>query len=149
MIKHLKARVIKGYGVASGQNGDKRFPGGTIFMQKEYFRALGLNIDRFFSATLNIDIAPYSFEIINPKYFFKEVNWTEQLSAENFYFFDIKVKFQQSIYTGYIYMPDPETKEEHIQGKTTLELLLPKIENIKYGDEIEIEIPGEQMKIIE
>ena len=45
-------------------------------------------------------------------------------------------------YDGFIYLPDPMTKEEHFQPATMLELLLPKIEGIKYNEQAEIEVPS-------
>lgn len=142
-----KARVIKGYGVASGQNGDIRFPGGTILMQKGHFKALGLDLDRFFMGTLNIDIAPLKYIIRKPKYFFPKVNWTDHLNPENFFFFDLVLYYHGNKYAGYIYMPDPSTKQEHIQGSTSLELILPEVGGIAQGAEVEIEVNPGQIQI--
>jgi len=45
------------------------------------------------------------------------------------------------------YFPHPETKPAHFQKPDVLELLLPFVEGLKYGDEIKLIIPAEQMII--
>ena len=54
----VAARVVQGHRVASGENGDPRYPGGTIRMQQPYFKALGLDLFGFYHGTVNVDIAP-------------------------------------------------------------------------------------------
>jgi len=46
--------VIKGHRVASGPS--KEYPYGSLEPQKSFFKAQGLNLDRFFPCTLNISI---------------------------------------------------------------------------------------------
>lgn len=48
---------------------------------------------------------------------------------------------------GKIYYPHPETKPEHFQQPDVLELLLPFVGGLKYGDEIQLSIPAEQMNL--
>ena len=52
----LSGKVIRGHGVASGQNGNPRFPGGTIRMQTPAFAARGLDLDAYFPGTINVSI---------------------------------------------------------------------------------------------
>lgn len=40
----LPARIVPGHRVASGENGNPHFPGGTLKMQMPFFRALGLDL---------------------------------------------------------------------------------------------------------
>lgn len=143
----IQAKVIPGHGAASGKKDDSRYPGGTIALQTPYFRKLGLDLSPYHSGTLNIDIAPYSYSIKKPKHFFEEVAWTTHIPPENFYFFDIALNHNGKSYQGLIYMPDPETKTEHEQAPTTLELILPKIEGIQYGDSVEIDINEQQLAL--
>ena len=42
-------------------------------------------------------------------------------------------------------MPDPATKVQHEQKKSILELLLPKIEGLAYGEIAHIEVPEDQL----
>ncbi len=141
----IQATIIPGYGAASGKNKDNRYPGGTIALQAPYFTVLGLDLSPYYLGTLNIDISPHSFEIKTPKHFFKQVAWSEFISPENFYFFDVSLEYKSGTYEGLIYMPDPETKEEHEQKPTTLELILPKIADLQYGDRVSVTIDPVQL----
>ncbi len=141
----IPATIVPGYGAASGKNQDHRYPRGTIGLQTPYFQALGLDLSVYYPGTLNIDISPYSFEIGTPKHFFKQVAWSEFISPENFYFFDVSLEYLTKTYEGLVYMPDPETKEEHLQPPTTLELILPKIADLQYGDVISLTVAPTQI----
>ena len=76
--------------------------------------------------TINLDISPSSYEIKEPKYFFENIDWSDHIPPENFYFFDVSLFYNDTTYEGLVYMPDPKTKEDHIQIPTMLELILPK-----------------------
>ncbi len=103
--------------------------------------------------TVNVDIAPYSYEIREPKYFFEQVGWSDHIPPENFYFFDISLYHDGQRYDGLVYLPDPSTKEEHFQEPNILELLLPKIEGLSYPPEADkwhevfIEIDPKQLRL--
>lgn len=132
----VKAIVKQGHGVASGKVKDPRYPKGTLQAQSPYF--LG---------TVNLDIAPYSFTILKPKYFLEDIHWSPFIPPENFYFFDVSLQINKNIYKGLIYMPDPATKAEHFQNPTIIELILPKIDGLKYGDAVIIEVNEEQIQL--
>ncbi|GAA4270984.1 hypothetical protein U6A24_03710 [Aquimarina gracilis] len=144
----VKAKVIPGYGAASGRNNDERYSKGTISTQSEHFRQRGLDLSSYFMGTLNVDISPYTYSIKTPKFFFKNINWSKYISPENFYFFDIELIFGDKSYFGLVYMPDPATKQEHKQLATTLELILPKIENLEYGAEVYLRLEDSQLKMM-
>ncbi|TAI48866.1 hypothetical protein [Flagellimonas allohymeniacidonis] len=143
----ISAKVIPGHGAASGKKNDERYPSGTIALQAPFFKELGLDIYKYHPGTLNIDVAPYNINISQPKCYFENVKWTSHIPSENFYFFDIALYHLGSRYEGLIYMPDPKTKTEHEQSKSTLELLLPKIENVVYGSHVDIEIDDNQINL--
>jgi hypothetical protein len=44
-------------------------------------------------------------------------------------------------------MPDPATKAEHFQNPTILELILPKIDGLNYGDTVIIEVDEKQIQL--
>ena len=143
----LKGRLKKGYRVASGPS--KAYPEyGSIEKQKPYFRKLGLNLSRMFNGTLNISIAPYEFEIKKPEISFKKVKWTELTNAEDFSFSRCKIAFKGKEYNGWVYYPHPETKKDHFQSTSTVEVLAPFIEGIKYGNTVEISFNSEEIKIM-
>ena len=143
----IKAKVIPGYGVASGKNKDPRYPQGTVAVQIPFFEAKGLDFSSYFKGTLNVDISPYSFAIREAKIFFEGIDWSAHIPPENFYFFDVTLFYNGIPYEVLIYMPDPKTKTEHQQQKTTLELILPKIETLQYGAAIELEVNPKQMAL--
>ncbi len=142
----IKGNVIQGHGVASGQVFDPRYPEGTLARQLPFFKKHGLDLEKYHLGTINLDIHPYGYKIITPFKFFREVHWSEYIPAENFYFFSLTASRNSEIYKGLIYMPDPETKVEHEQGSSTLELILPKIEALDYGDSLFIEVPATQLE---
>jgi len=144
----ITAKIIPGHGAASGKKGDHRYPGGTIAIQAPYFKKLGLDLTRYHPGTLNIDISPFNYQIKNPKYFFNQVEWTKHIPPENFYFFDVTVSYKMIEHKGLVYMPDPKTKTEHEQSKTTLELILPKIDEIIYGDIFTISVNKNQLELL-
>jgi hypothetical protein len=144
----ISAVVRQGHGVASGKAKDPRYPKGTIKAQYEHFLQNGLDLSQYYLGTINLDIAPYSFKIIKPKCFLEQISWSEFIPPENFYFFDVSIQLNQNTYKGLIYMPDPATKAEHFQNPTILELLLPKIDGLAYGDAVILDVKEEQMELI-
>ncbi len=141
----IRGKILQGHGVASGKSGDRRYPEGTLKQQLPYFIERGLDLSVYYLGTINLDIAPVHYVIGNPKLFMENVRWSTHIPPENFFFFDLTVHLNDDIFKGLIYMPDPRTKVEHEQKTTVLELILPKIPNLQYGDLIEIEVPGDQM----
>ena len=139
-IQKIKATIIQGYGVASGTGEDTRFPEGSIRMQSPYFKQRGLDLSTFFPGTLNLDISPYDFEIVKPKYYFTGIKWSKYMPPENFYFFEIILSFNSNVYHGLVYLPDPKTKVDHPQPDQMLEVLAPRIQGASYGKEITIEL---------
>ena len=143
----VEGKVIPGYGVASSQGKDARYPLGTIREQVKHFQQRGLDLSPFFMGTINVDIAPHSFSLGKPKHFFDGVNWSSHIPPENFYFFDVKLHYRNTSYEGFVYMPDPATKPEHMQKETVLELILPKIEDLAYDQLVELEVDRSQLLI--
>ena len=149
-IEYIQVRgvVKQGYGVASGNGKDERYPEGTLKQQFNYFLERGLDLSSYFMGTINLDISPNNYKIKKPKHFFKHINWSEYIAPENFYFFDASLSYNNKTYKGLVYMPDPETKENHIQDPTILELMFPKIKNLYYGVTVEIALKKDQLDIL-
>lgn len=146
--QNIIARIVPGHRVASGQKNDPRFPGGTLNMQAPHFRALGLDLSVFHPGTLNASIAPARYEVVQPKFTFRRVQWHPVEPAEDFSFFDVRLSRSHGAwFDGLIYYPHPETKPEHFQSPDVLELLMPPINDLHYGDEVRLEIPAGQMRI--
>lgn len=145
----IRGTIIRGHGVASGMAGDPRYPNGTLYLQLPYFKEQGLDLSPYFLGTLNLDIAPYQFRVRKPKYFLQNIAWSGHIPPENFYFFDLDFFWKEHQYRGLIYMPDPETKVDHRQKGSVLELILPKIPDISYGNDAIIQVQEDQLMIYE
>lgn len=144
----FSARVVQGHRVASGLNGDPRFPGGTLRMQAPYFKALGFDITPLYLGTLNVSIAPLRYQVVKAAHTFANVKWHPTAPAEDFSFFDVRcLRPGAPEVKGFVYFPHPETKPEHFQKPDVLELLLPFVEGLSYGAKLTLEVSAEQLLI--
>jgi hypothetical protein len=142
----ITARLVEGHRVASGLNGNPRFPGGTLRMQTPHFQERGFDISKLYVGTLNVSIAPLSYRVVKARHTFTNVNWHPTEPAEDFSFFDVRVVCPDgTAVAGYIYYPHPDTKPEHFQQSDVLELLLPFVKGLHYGMTLRLEVPADQM----
>jgi hypothetical protein len=142
------ARIVPGHRVASGQNGNPLFPGGTLKMQTRFFQALGLDLSPYHGGTLNVSITPLRYRVLAPRLTLRAVKWHPTEPAEDFSFFDVRLlRDDAPPVDGLIYYPHPDTKPTHFQPSDMLELLLPFVPGLAYGADIRLEIPAEQMVI--
>jgi len=132
----INGTVIAGHGVASGRSYDSRYPGGTIRAQKPYFLARGVDLSAYFDGTLNVDLAPH---VPAPKHclFQGRIKWHPDIE-ELFMLAPIEAEVCGKIYAGLSYYPHPETKKEHFQPATVVELLLPWIEGVGAGSPVKL-----------
>jgi hypothetical protein len=145
--KHISVRgiIVEGHRVASQESKD--YPYGTIEKQKPVFKELGLDLERFYSGTLNISIAPFTFAMVNPEYTFRHVAWTDLHPPEDFSFSRCTVRFRGGEYKGFVYYPHPETKTRHFQSTSSLEILVVCIPGLKYWDQVEIELRADEVLV--
>ncbi|MFO1486784.1 MAG: hypothetical protein U1F71_25720 [Verrucomicrobiaceae bacterium] len=142
----IPAIIVQGHRVASGLNGNPKFPGGTLRMQMPYFAALGLDLSAYYPGTLNVSIAPLCYRVGTPRRTFRQLKWHPEDPAEDFSFFDVTVHRDNAPpVNGWIYFPHPDTKPTHFQKPEVLELLLPWMEGLAYGTHIHLEVSPEQM----
>ncbi|MBU4502754.1 MAG: hypothetical protein KKA79_09235 [Nanoarchaeota archaeon] len=102
----------------------------TIAKQKICFQQLGLkNVEKFKDGSINIDISPLKYEILNFDYFFENVEWDKD-KTENFGF----VTIEKIIYNnckwkkpGYIYIPH---NSPHFSNKSQFEVISIEIDDI-------------------
>jgi hypothetical protein len=139
--------IIQGHQVASGMAKDSPYPQGSIKMQTPVFQQLGLDISGFFSGTLNINIRPYKFKLNNPQYTLKNVQWNPNSPPETFSFSPCQLFFNNTDYAGLIYYPHPETKPDHFQDDSTLEILAPPLDFMNYGQSIQLKINPQELEI--
>ncbi|WP_371372184.1 hypothetical protein [Thalassotalea aquiviva] len=139
MVKYFLSGFVKqGYQVASGQTPDPRFKQGSIALQKPLFKQLGLDLDACFNGTINVNIKPYAFDIVRPDYTFHHVKWAKAMPAESFSFIQCQLMHRARFYPVLVYFPHPETKPDHFQSKSTIELLSPYIVNMHYNDKVTV-----------
>ncbi|PZO08067.1 MAG: hypothetical protein DCF25_22465 [Leptolyngbya foveolarum] len=105
------------------------------FRQTPHFLAQGIDLSPFYSGTLNVSIDPYRFELI-PQRTLSLVKWSPEHEPESFSFVPIQLEWQRQCYSGLVYYPHLETKIDHFQEPTVIELLMPCIDAIAYGDEV-------------
>jgi hypothetical protein len=141
----LNGLLVKGHQVASRPSKD--YPYSSLKKQKPFFKNLGLDLHPYFNGTLNISIAPLTFEMTRPEFTFQLVEWTDLHPPETFSFSRCKVKFEGNEYQGWVYYPHPETKKTHFQNPSLIEVITYEIANIKYGDNIEAEVNPLEIKI--
>ncbi|MCC9600786.1 hypothetical protein LOC67_09435 [Stieleria sp. JC731] len=119
-------------------------------MQLPFFKQRGLDLSAYFIGTVNVSIAPQIYQIVEPRLTFRDVKWHPIEPAEDFSFFDTRVNCGQgNSVSGLIYFPHPETKPEHFQSPDVLELLLPPVQSINYGDQLVVSVPNDQMRFID
>ena len=146
----LTGRLCAGHGVASGKSNESPYPDGTIRMQIPVFKALGLDLSGCFLGTLNLDFAPLEVSLANPDHQFEKVHWTELHPPETFSFWRVEVKASETdVVNGWVYYPNPETKERHWQPATTLELLAPRLSGVEPGSIVHLRDQSGRIKLID
>lgn len=148
--KIVRSYLVPGHRVASGGNGDPRFPGGTIRMQIPHFARLGLDLSRFHPGTLNLSVAPLRFEIRQADWTFRALRWHPTEPVEDFSFVECRARPVDGNWTdAFVYHPHPETKPEHFQSADVVEIIArDRIEGLSYGDSLEVEIAGEKIAFL-
>lgn len=145
-MQAIPATIVPGHRVASGLNGNPRFPGGTIQMQTPHFLSLGLDLSAYHPGTLNVSIAPRRYRVLAARHTFRAVKWHPTEPVEDFSFFDVTLSRDGvSPVRGLIYYPHPATKPEHFQAADVLELLMPFTEGLSYGLQVHLEVPPDQI----
>ena len=136
--------LVEGYRVASGPSKD--YPYGALDRQRPIFKERGLDLSTYFNGTLNIDISPHTFKLVNPEFTFRHVEWTDLHPPEHFSFSRCKVTFKGIEFDGWVYYPHPETKLRHFQNPSLLEVVAEPIPKIFYGDELDVMVNVDEIQ---
>lgn len=144
-FKHLPGMLVRGHQVASRPS--KEYPYSSLEKQKPYFKSLGLDLYEFFNGTLNISIAPLTFEMTAPELTFPLVQWTDLHPPETFSFSRCKVIFREVEYSGWVYYPHPETKKSHFQNPSLVEVITYEIPGVHYGDMLEVALNIDEITV--
>ena len=118
-------------------------------MQKPFFQKRGLDLGKFHEGTLNLSIEPHQYAIHQAAFTFRQVSWSPDLPAEDFSFFNcrLKTKDMGKCVDGLVYYPHPETKPEFFQDPSTLEILTSFISEAQTGTLIDLQTPNSEMII--
>ena len=146
----VAGKIVIGYGVASGNAEDPRFPEGTLALQWPHFTGGGLDLDGIFRGTINISVAPLKPKPVEPIHTFRAVKWHDDSPAEDFSFFQIRIALgDEPPVGGYIYWPHPETKPEHFQAPHVVEVLAPSLDGVANGAEVQLWHVPEQIAFVD
>lgn len=117
-------------------------------MQIPHFAARGLDLGDLHPGTVNVSIAPLSWQALRPAYTFHAVRWHPTEPAEDFSFFHLRLHRGGTAppVAGWVYLPHPQTKPAHFQSPDILELLLPWTEGLPYGSRVDLEVPESEMR---
>ncbi len=141
----MRGVLVKGYGVASGPSAD--YPYGALERQRPIFKERGLDLGDLFNGTLNIDISPVTFNLVNAEFTFRDVRWTDLHPPEHFSFSRCRVIFRQAEYEGWVYYPHPETKRRNFQNASLVEVITQFIPEIHAGDEVQLLLNPDRISI--
>lgn len=141
----VRGVLTEGYHVASGPSQD--YPYGALERQRPIFKERGLDLGDCFNGTLNVDIRPYVFRMLKPEFTFRNVEWTDLHPPEHFSFSQCRVLYDGAEYDGWVYYPHPETKKRNFQEPSLLEVITTLIPNIKYGDELEVQVHPARIEV--
>ena len=148
----LPGVVARGHRVASGAAGDPRFPRGTILPQLPFFRAALPDWDAYLAApafpgTINVKVNG-TVETVAPEIFVPAVRWTTHFPPENFYLSRGGIMHGGSRYPAFLYIPDPVTKPDHVQGARIIELLAAHVPGLTYGAPVSILFQSGAIRLI-
>jgi hypothetical protein len=124
--------VVSGHGAASGR-GSVDHPGGTLAEQIPLFLERGLDLRGFHRGTVNVDIAPLRLVVVDPAFTFSDVAWTDRIPPETFSFLHCALVVDGESHPGWVYVPHPETKVEHHQAPSVVEVIAGFVEGLSPG----------------
>jgi hypothetical protein len=148
-----EGQLVAGHGVASGRSLESPYPAGTISLQAPCFRQLGLDLDGFQLATLNLDFSPGEWRLRDPDHTFPQLRWTDRHPPETFSFWRCRLRrCSQAPAQGVdalVYYPHPETKRAHHQHPALLEVLAPPLGPVAVADCFALELDPRRCRLIQ
>ena len=145
--KTLNGIVVAGHKVASGQGENSPYPESALKLQAPHFAKGGLDITTYYLGSINVSVAPTIIKRLNAPYCFELVEWTTLHPPETFSFAPCQLIFQNQTYDGIVYYPHPETKLDHFQDPSILEILTDFVPNIHYGGHVQVSINTKEIII--
>ena len=119
-------------------------------MQRPVFAALGLDLGSCWDGTLNLSVAPLEIRLSQPDHCFPLVEWTDRHPPETFSFWRIQIHSPRNgVVSGWIYQPHPETKQQHHQPASMVEVLAPHLDGIVRGSQLRLHDPLNRLQCID
>lgn len=141
--------IRQGYGVASGSSASSPYPHGTLSLQVPLFKERGVDLSGFFLGTLNVDISPQRFAVTRPDVTLRAVAWTDRIPPEDFSFCACLLEAGGTRHRALIYHPHPETKVEHFQNESVVEVLAPYVSDLAIGSKVILRLRGLNVRVWE
>ena len=140
-----KGIVVEGHRIASGLSPTgKDGLNATVVQQQKFFIESGLpGAADYYAGTLNVNLQGYTFEITEPTHVVT-CEWHPGI-VETFYFVPVELEHGDMRHSGHIYFPLPS--EVQNRNHEVVELLLPRIEGIQYGDEVVLHFPQKHVNV--
>jgi hypothetical protein len=156
-LRWHRCQRVRGHGVASGTAADSPYPAGTIALQAPHFARLGLDLSGCHPGTLNLRVAGGRWQLRQPAWHVEHLAWTPLHPPETFSFWPCLLRWSPPAagpqlpgpVAGWIYRPDPATKERHHQPEDQLEVLTPWIEAVQQCAVLELGVDSRRCRLIE
>lgn len=143
----VKGTLVSGHGVASGKNRDI-YPKGSVELQYPFFKELGIDIGECYPGTLNVSIAPRTYEIKKPYRSVQDLLWyPPRKMSENFDFARCLVQSENFLASGLVYRPDPKTKKVHFDKPEELQIIAGFLPDAGYGDALTVYLHSDEITI--
>lgn len=144
----VDGEIVRGHGVAGGSSAETPYPGGSISLQTPFFLDRGLDLTPFHPATINVSIAPYTFEMVAPAVTLRDVAWIDLIPPESFSFSPVRLQLGDRQVEALVYYPHPETKIHHFQSASLIELLAPYVAGVAYGNTVRLGVNSAEIKLV-
>ena len=143
----IKGIVVRGFGIASGQSKSSPYSKGSLELQFPFFKKAGLDLFDYHKATINIDISPRKWKPVRTDHTFERIAWTDTIDPETFSFINCSLRYKNIKTSGWIYYPHPETKPDHFQSPSVVEVITSKLSDLQYGDHIMLIVDDHKMHL--
>jgi hypothetical protein len=156
-LRWHRCQRVHGHGVASGQAAGSPYPAGTIALQAPHFARLGFDLCGCHPGTLNLRVPGGRWQLRHPVWHVEHLRWTALHPPETFSFWPCLLRWSplpsnpqpQPPVAGWIYRPDPATKQRHVQPDDQLEVLAPWIAAVDQGASLELGVDGRHCRLIQ
>jgi hypothetical protein len=106
-----------------------------------------VDLGAFHCGTLNIEVGAARFYLVDPDITLRAVAWTDRIPPEDFSFCACLLEAAGGVHQSVIYRPHPETKVEHFQSESMVEIMAPFIPDLPAGSTVILRVCASQVKV--